>query len=168
MKYHTPKKPPDIILDRLRREYSFSREGLLLRNGAYASIHPNDRGYLCHSIRIRCGGRKVYILRVHHIIYFLVKGIWPPQELDHINRFPLDNRPCNLRLATRHEQACNRGNASVYGVCVQQRSGKFRAQVHYKGRTRQLGTFSDRSEAVARVKLARFLVEAEEVEGRAA
>jgi hypothetical protein len=51
------------------------------------------------------GTSKRHFKRMHHIIWRLVHGQWPPEELeiDHINGDKQDNRIENLRLVTRGE-----------------------------------------------------------------
>lgn len=47
-------------------------------------------------------------LKAHRVAYALYYGEWPSNELDHINRRPLDNRISNLRLADRFINNQNR------------------------------------------------------------
>jgi hypothetical protein len=74
-------------------------------------------------------------------------------EVDHINGNPLDNRRCNLRLATHQENQCNQykqksDTSSRYkGVYFDRFNQKWRAQNTYKGTTRTLGRFSTEQEA---------------------
>lgn len=74
------------------------------------------------------------------------------KEVDHINRFTLDNRRCNLRLATDFEQQCNRSavknSTSRYkGVswCKQQK--RWRAIVVAKRKYYHVGRFDTEREA---------------------
>ncbi len=45
---------------------------------------------------------------VHRVIWKLINKVEPPEELDHIDRNPLNNRIENLRPATRSEQNKNK------------------------------------------------------------
>jgi hypothetical protein len=44
----------------------------------------------------------------HRVIFAMANGHWPENEVDHINRIRNDNRPQNLRAATRAENNRNR------------------------------------------------------------
>lgn len=67
-------------------------------------------------------------------------------EVDHINGDTLDNRRCNLRLATRAENSCNRrisrNNTSGYkGVSFDKKRGVWVAYITVARRRRHLGSF---------------------------
>jgi hypothetical protein len=67
-------------------------------------------------------------------------------EIDHLNSDGLDNRKCNLRLATRAQNACNararRNSLSGYkGVTWNKRAAKWRAAIWLNGKERHLGFF---------------------------
>lgn len=57
-------------------------------------------GYL----QVRLYGRKYM---AHRLAWLLTHGVWPPNEIDHINGNRSDNRICNLRLATSGENKQN-------------------------------------------------------------
>jgi hypothetical protein len=50
--------------------------------------------------RLRCG----------RLAWWFVHGTWPVNEIDHINLVRSDDRIANLRLASRQENAANKGN----------------------------------------------------------
>ena len=84
----------------------------------------------------------------HRIVWLLHTGRWPVGEVDHINGIRDDNRPCNLREATRAENCRNvskhRDNRSGYlGVSWNQLAGKWYAQIRIDGRCKNLGYYSD-------------------------
>lgn len=110
----------------------------------------------------------------HRLAWFMVHGEWPPNEIDHINRVPSDNRIANLRLATRTENGQNRrlhaNNTSGARGCI--RSGrKWVAQICINGKGYHLGSFncikaaSSAYETAARMTHGEFLYQATQTDG---
>lgn len=96
------------------------------------------------------GGRYM----AHRLAWFYVHGDWPPHQVDHINGVRHDNRLCNLRLATRTENARNRArrvdNSSGHaGVSFDKRDKNWRVQSTLNGRHAYIGSFATLAEAVA-------------------
>lgn len=88
-------------------------------------------------------GRK-YLL--HRIIFFLANGHLP-KVIDHINGITSDNRPSNLREATKSENCQNAklsaaNKSGVKGVCWHKATRKWRAQVMIDGKRKHLGQFA--------------------------
>jgi len=84
-------------------------------------------------------GRQVRIW-MHRVIMLAPDGM----DVDHINRDPLDNRKNNLRIATRKQNADNRGlfqnNKSGYtGVIFHK--GKWQASYRHNGKLIYLGRY---------------------------
>lgn len=98
----------------------------------------------------RVAGR---VQQMHRLILEPPPGI----KVDHVNRNGLDNRRCNLRLATagqnQFNHALNRRNTSGFkGVSlVREKPLKrpYHAYIRHEGRTRSLGYFAT-GEAAAR------------------
>jgi len=72
--------------------------------------------------------------------------------VDHINRNPLDNRKCNLRIVTRSQNMMNTssqiGSSSKYiGVCFDKIRNKWRATINLNGKQIQLGEFNNEIDA---------------------
>ncbi|MNK69798.1 hypothetical protein D3C87_891950 [compost metagenome] len=89
---------------------------------------------------------------VHRVCWAIHHGQWPQLFLDHINGQPGDNRICNLRLATRHQNGMNQGPRSTNksgfkGVYLHRVTGKYAATICFQGRHRHLGLFIDPLEA---------------------
>lgn len=109
-----------------------------------------SRGYL----QVRFEGR---LYMAHRIIWFIVYGHWPQEEIDHINRDRADNRLSNLRLATRQE---NTWNASLrkdnrFGAKgVSDRYGRYVAIIRVNGANTNLGYFNTVAEAAEAYKSA--------------
>lgn len=82
----------------------------------------------------------------HRLAWAFVHGYFPPDDVDHINGIRSDNRIGNLREASRAENGQNRKTSSnnksgVKGVCRHQKSGKWRAQVHFEGKQHFFGLY---------------------------
>lgn len=89
-------------------------------------------------------------LRLHRVILNAPEGM----EVDHINGDGLDNRRRNLRLASRSENARNRGataaNTSGFkGVDYFKPTEKYRAYITVHGKRSYLGYFDTAEEAHA-------------------
>ena len=65
---------------------------------------PVDRNHLKNS---RMHKREEEFYSSHRLAWLYVHGVWPKNFIDHINGDKSDNRICNLREATRRENAQN-------------------------------------------------------------
>jgi len=66
----------------------------------YISKSPNKCGV--HKVKI---DGQLYLL--HRVIWKMMTGRWPKDQIDHINGDSLDNRWCNLREVTSKENSRN-------------------------------------------------------------
>jgi hypothetical protein len=79
------------------------------------------------------------------VAVFLMKGVWPEGEVDHINGDKYDNRWCNLRECSREENARNKskyktnktGFKGVYPV-----GKKYGVKIQVNGYPIYLGVFA--------------------------
>lgn len=114
-----------------------------------------SQGYAQRSKRIRIekGVYKMQTIYLHREIMGNPDG-----EIDHVNGDTLDNRRCNLRVVTRQQNMLNRSSVpdstSRYtGVHLHKLTGKWRAQITVKGKTKSLGLFHTQEAAYqARLK----------------
>ncbi len=119
----------------------------------HAKTSTRSRAYAVWHDRIGGKRRQTFLHRV------IAARIYGPifllgMEVDHINGDTLDNRDCNLRLATRKQNGRNRrrnrNNTSGYkGVYWHKANGKWAAQIVVNGKRRHLGYFDDPRDAYA-------------------
>ena len=110
----------------------------------------NGEGYM----QIRFKGKGHY---AHRVIWLLVTGKWPENDIDHINGIRDDNRLSNIRAATRGENNQNMkpySNTGISGITLE-KNGRYKARLHLDGKyvlntTRK--TFEDAVSAVAEAK----------------
>lgn len=102
-------------------------------------------------IRIKLNGCNY---AAHRLAWLFSYGVWPKNEIDHINGVRDDNRLCNLREATHAEnlQNCIHRRVNKHGlrgVSKQTCSKKWAATITANGRKHHLGTFATPEEAHA-------------------
>ena len=90
----------------------------------------------------------------HRVIWALVHGEWPSQDVDHINGNRSDNRAENLRAVSRTEnmrnaRRPNHNTSGHIGVRWQPNAGKWRARIKVDRRTIHVGYFDSLDAAVA-------------------
>ncbi len=116
----------------------------------YANSHTigytNPYGY--HSIMI--DGRN---FPAHRLAWLYVYGIFPPNQVDHINHDKLDNRISNLRAVTNQDNQRNRrftGNSSGFmGVYWDKARSKWKTQIKVNQVVVNLGRYDDITEAIS-------------------
>lgn len=96
---------------------------------------------------------------VHRIIWKMVTGKDPVEELDHIDHDPRNNRMENLREVTRSENMMNASKAKnntsgVTGVCWHKHAQKWKADIQVEGNKIYIGLFTQRWHAIRARKLA--------------
>lgn len=88
----------------------------------------------------------------HRVAWVMEKGTNPPSIIDHINGDPSDNRICNLRAASRSQNAANSkirkdSTTGLKGVSWHPQSKKWRARIS-SGKIRKcLGLFDSVEDA---------------------
>ncbi len=106
----------------------------------------NSHGYAVRQIKEKPG--KQTTISMHREILNVPKGI----QVDHINRNPLDNQRCNLRLATRNQNMHNRvkqvNNTSGYkGVSWKKANQKWQSLIRFNHKNVYLGLFDTAEKA---------------------
>lgn len=112
-----------------------TKAGYVCKNG-YVNIKINRRSYLAH--------------RLAWLYHY---GVWPNEQIDHINHLRSDNRIANLRDVSPSENRQNLIWAHKNNLCgvlgVSKSKGKYQASIELGGRRQFLGTFECPSEAKA-------------------
>lgn len=89
----------------------------------------------------------------HRVVHAMATGAWAPNDVDHVNCNRRDNRPENLRAASRSENNANsvtlrKTNTSGYrGVSWFKPVGKWAAEISFRGRRFHLGYFDSAERA---------------------
>lgn len=89
----------------------------------------------------------------HRLAWFYVYKVFPPNQVDHINRIRHDNRIVNLRLVTKSENSentlLNPNNKSGFrGVSWNKALKKWNAKIGHKNKKFHLGYFNEISDAI--------------------
>ena len=101
-----------------------------------------------HTRRVLLPGRKVRVVQLHRE----VMGAPPGMLVDHVNGNTLDNRRCNLRVATHGQNLANRkaitAKSGFKGAFWAKWAGRWYSSIGVNGRVIRLGYF-DTPEAAA-------------------
>ena len=89
----------------------------------------------------------------HRLAWLYVYGVWPKDQLDHINGIRVDNRICNLREASNAENGQNRrayttNTSGHVGVSFDKKGNKWRAFITINYKMINLGFFKSIEEAI--------------------
>ncbi len=90
----------------------------------------------------------------HRLVWALVSGAWPEDQIDHINGDPEDNRFENLRVVPNADNQKNRwlsraNTSGVNGVYWHSRDKVWSACIRQNGRQKSLGYFQTQEQATA-------------------
>lgn len=117
------------------------------RSGPKIGSEAGSRGGRYAQIMI---GKKNYL--AHRLAWLYVHGYVPPQEVDHVNGNPRDNRIENLRLASKSQNAQNqrrsaKNSSGHKGVSWSRHKQRWRAAIKVGSRSIHLGYFRDPARA---------------------
>lgn len=112
----------------------------------------NSYGYLT-------GGIFGRLYKAHRVIFAMATGSWPDGGIDHAMGLRADNRLSAISPATPSENSRNRARpcnntSGVVGVYRNKCSQKWVAEIKVNGRKIYLGSFTDKTDAVAARKAA--------------
>lgn len=146
-----------LVADELRKDFSYDPGTGELRHARYKggncragmlAGHLSMRGY------IEVGYRGT-LLKAHRIIWTMMTGHPPLEDIDHINGIGSDNRWANLRSCphsknTKNARLSRRNTLGVKGVSPNTGRGKpFKAQIQIDKKKIGLGYFDTIEEAKA-------------------
>lgn len=148
-----------ITQERLKELFDYNPEtgelinkinrGTRARKGQRAGCVDVSQGYRV----VRIDGKN---RREHIMIWVWMTGSYPTYEIDHINRVRDDNRWCNLRDVSHHENTRNQGcpKNNLLGIKGVRKTpnNTYRASVTVNGKTKHIGTFKTVSEARQAIK----------------
>lgn len=116
------------------------------------SIKTNKDGYRYLQITIN---KKLYL--AHRLAWLYVYGVWPKNQIDHINGCSLDNRIHNLRDVTNQVNSCNQkkhknNKSGITGVSWHRSTNKWivRGSITINGKRKRiyLGLFENIDDAI--------------------
>lgn len=123
--------------------------------GAVAGTPKDKSG--CIYLRISIDGR-LYL--AHRLAWLYVHGGMPDNVIDHIDGNGMNNAISNLRPCNHSQNAANwvdlskRNRSGVRGVFWCKSKQRWVAQIKINGKSRHIGTFSDKSAAAQAYKAA--------------
>jgi hypothetical protein len=133
-----------ITQEELKSKYHYDSE-----TGIFTKIKT---GKVMGSFDITTGYIKIMFNRqrfaFHRLAWFYVHGVWPKEQIDHINGIRHDNRLCNLREANYHQNALNRKKldftkSKSKNVNYHNQSGKWRVRCTIDGIRKSFGLFQN-------------------------
>ena len=98
-----------------------------------------------------CINHKLYL--AHRLAWLYVHGVWPENQIDHIDHNPKNNKIENLREATpqgnQKNRSMNKNNTSgATGVYLDKVSSKLYVQIMINGKNKCLGRFDNLEDAI--------------------
>ena len=85
--------------------------------------------------------------KAHRLAWLYVYGVWPKEEIDHIDGDKSNNRIANLREASHSENLQNQriairsSSSGLIGASFYKRTGKWASVIKVDGKARHLGYF---------------------------
>jgi hypothetical protein len=115
------------------------RKGHLLKGKEAGSVNAN--GYIVIKVEQRH-------YPAHRLAWFIVHGIWPEQDVDHIDGKKTNNKLTNLRAVTRSVNLLNavkeqgRSNTGIRNISFYKKKQKYYVRIQHEGKMLYSKTFS--------------------------
>ncbi len=141
--------------EELREMFHYDREtGVLTWSVSLSNRAPVGTMAGTYSRRYRSVTINRVQYRVHQVIWALETGVWPNQEIDHIDGDRSNNKIGNLRLVTRAENMKNterssKNTSGVTGVSWRRDTRKWHAYIKVGGTRTSIGCYNSLEEAAA-------------------
>jgi len=128
----------------------FSAAGMCQRwntkNAGKLALNPDDGKGYGHGMIFG----KDY--QLHRVIFFYFNGWWP-EEVDHIDGNPRNNKPSNLKESTRKENAKNLKTRSdsqsgYSGIYFDKERNKYQVAIRVDGRKKHYGRYDTLEESI--------------------
>lgn len=115
----------------------------------------NPGGY--RGIQFVFSGHGTFRVMAHRLAWFIVNGVIPEFDIDHINQDRLDNRISNLRdvsksLNLRNKSMGKNNTSGVTGVTWEEQIKKWRARALVDGVDNNIGFFAEIEDAAFAVR----------------
>jgi hypothetical protein len=110
----------------------------------------DNKGYRRIGIK---GDKPGKYYRAHRLAWLYMTGVWPEDQIDHINGDKDDNRWDNLRSASNAENMRNRP-AKGYTFSPRHKTTPWCAQITHNGKNQYLGRYKTKREAEAAYRAA--------------
>ena len=119
-----------------------------IAKGAIAGRGNRKNKYGYHRVRIFS-----VLYRQHQLAWLYVHGVWPEEDIDHINGNGLDNRIVNLRSVSHKENGKNcklskNSTTGINGVSFAKNCDKYYAYIDVDGERESLGYFAEKLDAI--------------------
>ena len=152
-----PTPAPDVTVEEARRMLAYEPDTGLLRwkveryrkhvGDVAGCVHACKSGYRRVTVSINY---KRYL--AHRVIWLIVKGVWPENEIDHEDNNGANNRWKNLRKATREQNGKNlklkkNNKTGISGVSWCKKRQLFRARINVAHKEIFVGYFNNLEKA---------------------